>query len=275
MTLNAPHMEKLFPELAAYNDSDYRDLGTSRPTLMIAMTARTGSSHLCSALSSAIKVGQPIELLNARDVLVAVKRKLNATSYAEILSAHIEGSTDYFVFKTGWKDFEYFTDKIFLMFPDLKIIYLNRLDVEAQAVSVVKALRSGKWHDSTEQLRKVELEPARLRDTYDISDVCTFVDWLNLEKKEWEQFFFRRDLEPIRICYESFCDDVSHAVRRITRSIGVDDAQLGDIKSTYKAVSDTVNDEWLARTRDYLSGKFYQRVKSAVAQDAVISPFRR
>jgi len=260
-TTNIPAIENLFPEVAQFKLADFARIGTDRPTLMIAMTARTGSSHLCSGLSSVLPIGKPTELLNARDTLVWEKKKRGVSTFAELLESYFDESPETIVFKTSWNDFSYFKDKIFGMFPKLKIIYLNRLDVEAQAVSLFKAIVSGHWHDSPDIKRGEKLTENQLMQKFDLPRICRIIGELDKEKSAWEEFFFTHQTLPVRINYESFMSDLPAAVKLVAKAVGYEHIDVACAHSNFSALSDKVNDEWLKILRNYRSGQFYESHK--------------
>lgn len=256
---------KLFPELEAFEASDFTRIGTTRPTLMIAMTARTGSSHLCSGLSSVLPIGKPTELFNGRDTLVWEKEQRGVKTFEELLKQYYSESQHTIVFKTSWVDFDYFKDKLFNLFPNSKVIYLNRLDIEAQAVSLFKALVTKKWHEIGSIARPSEEPLDTVLNKFDLVRICSVIRTLEREKSAWENFFFKQGLNPARINYEDFTNDLSAAVKFVAMNIGFKDVDVSTIKSDFSLLSDKVNEKWLRDVRDYRSGLFYQKYFSAQA----------
>jgi LPS sulfotransferase NodH len=239
---------------------------------MIAMTARTGSSHLCSGLSSVLPIGKPTELFNARDTLVWEKKKRGAKDFAELLQAYYAESDDTIVFKTSWVDFDFFQDKIFDMFPNLNFIYLNRLDIEAQAVSLFKALVTKKWHEAS-SIAFTRDEPFDVvLQKFDLVRICSLIKMLEQEKRSWEKFFFTQGLTPPRIHYEDFTSDLSTAVKFVAMNIGYKEICASDVESEFSVLSDKVNEQWLRDVRDYRSGLFYQRLQESTDFPGRTSP---
>ncbi len=256
-------IETLFPELSSFGDSDFSRIGSDRPTLMIAMTARTGSSHLCSALSSVLPIGMPTELFNARHSLVWEAKRRNVTTYADLLADYIQESKDILVFKTNWLDFAYFKDRVWNMFPNLKIMYLNRLDIEAQAVSLHKAVVSGDWHDAPMIKRPPNLSEEELNNRFDLVSICHKIFELEKEKRSWEDYFFAKQARPLRMNYENFQLELGRSVEIIADYIGCPDIDSSSVNSDFKLISDKVNADWLIKVRNYRNGNFYKRYKDA------------
>jgi len=141
-------IEDIFPELHQLSTDELRQIGVTKPALMIAMTARTGSSHLCSGLASILRAGRPRELFNTRSNKTAEQKRRGAKTFGEFLAQYAAASDDYVVFKSCWQDFDYFQEKIELLFPNLEWVYVNRFNIEAQAISLYRATITGYWHDS-------------------------------------------------------------------------------------------------------------------------------
>jgi len=247
-------LEVLFPELRHLSTDDLRQIGITKPTVMIAMTARTGSSHLCSGLASVIRAGKPRELFNTRSNKTPDQKRRGAKTMGEFLAQYAAASEDCVVFKTSWLDFEYFQDKIQLLFPNLKVVYLDRFDIEAQAVSLYRAILSGYWHDSPDKAAPPKRGIDEIRNLFDVRKICHIIDTLSHEKWMWEDYLFRHDLRPIRIYYEHFSDDLREVVARIVRHLDVPHGSLDGLASTFKAVSDEVNQDWILKLRRYRNG---------------------
>lgn len=255
-----PHpMERLFPELSLIDRSELKAMGTIRPVLMIAMTARTGSTHLCSGLSSIFTTEMPVEIFNGRDTMVWEKQHRNVQTFAEFLKQYYEERKNMIIFKTSWNDFSFFRDKVFTLFPNLKFLYLNRLDTEAQAVSLFKAIISSKWHDTPSLAAPAKMSDEELQAKFDLKRICQLILSLEQEKRQWENFFFANDLQPARINYESFKDGLGKAIQQILHHNGYPPLDTSIVKSDYKKLSDAINDAWVAAVHDYRSGKFYEQ----------------
>ena len=232
------------------------------------MTARTGSSHLCSGLSSVLPVGRPTELLNGRDNLRWEKQRRKVDTYEALLAQYFEESEEAVVFKTSWSDFIYFQDKIFLLFPNLKIVYLNRLDIEAQAVSLYKAIATGDWHDAPSIRRAEPLSEEEIEKRFDLLRICHAIRSLEQEKQAWENFFFLQKLQPARVCYENFKGDLRHAVVIIASHLDLEQSKTAEVKSEFRVLSDDINESWLMRVRNYRNGEFYKKYAAGELQKA-------
>jgi LPS sulfotransferase NodH len=252
MTNNA--VEAIFPELIDYKSEDYYKIGTDKKVIMIAMTARSGSSHLCSSLDSILNSGKLMELFNARDNLVYQKSKYSSNSFGDLLASALQECDDVYIFKTNWIDFQYFLPNISKLFRNLKIIYLDRLDIVAQAVSLHLAQTTNRWHIS----ESIDASSsARLNELLTINNnirICANIDDLTSEKHSWECYFHQHLLQPLRIFYEFLDKDMETTVKQIClfADILCPDSIL--INSKFNRLSSPINEALISRIRYYRSG---------------------
>jgi LPS sulfotransferase NodH len=264
---NRSRILSLFPELAEYGPEDYARIGTPRPVLMVAMTARTGSTLLMGGLSQALNLGNPAdmtEIFNSREILPWYKNNRNLQSFAQILQSYYSRSASHIVFKTNWQDFAFFKDHIGVMFPNLKMLYLDRISIEAQAVSVVKAMESNVWHTASDTEIQNQRDKAEdIESKFDLVRICRTIGTIAAEKANWERLFFDSGREPVRLIYEGFSEDLQMGINRVATAIGIDASTLPRVRPYFKKLSDSVNDNWVKKVKDYRSGAFYRRTIAA------------
>ena len=241
---------KLFTELQSYKDEDFEKLSINKPVLMIAMTARTGSTHLCSALSSIVDIHLPNEFFNPRGPILVNLRRRNVSNFHDYFKSIAQDPGGCLIFKTSWKDFSYFRSAYQLMFPDLYVLYLNRLDMEKQAVSLYKAKMSGLWHDAG---ANKSTPKEKFDEDFDIKAINNCMLDLEKEKALWESFFVAEGLDPLRLYYEDFEHDVENTVNYILQFLGIDNNKK--VISKYNKVSDEINEKWLRKLKEYRSVK--------------------
>jgi trehalose 2-sulfotransferase len=258
-----PEVEKqasifdLFPDFREIQDDQLVGCRCEKPTLMIAMTPRTGSTHLCASLGMAANIGCPAELFNPRGVTQHEKKRRNVSSFSQYIKSVSEDQGDYVSFKISWLDFKPFVGVYKKIFPNIKIIYLNRLDIVAQAVSLALATNSGRWHESTADGQRIAADNDQRKPVFDLVRICNTITYLENEKKNWELFFFSEFINPARINYESFCDDVNTAIRFIQQHLELSFVREIAPNTGFRKLSDEVNDEWIAKVNYHRSGRFY------------------
>jgi LPS sulfotransferase NodH len=247
----------LFPELLEIQEDQLASCRCEKPTLMIAMTPRTGSTHLCASLGRAADIDSPAELFNPRGVAQHEKKRRGVSLFSEYIKSVSEDRGPYLSFKISWLDFNPFAGIYKRIFPNIKIIYLNRLDIVAQAVSLVLATSSGRWHETADSGIITGPGNDQSQPGFDLTRICDAITRLENEKNSWESFFFSEFINPARINYESFSADVNTAIRFITRHLDLSLVREIDPGAGFRKLSDKINDDWIAKVNYHRSGRFY------------------
>ena len=245
-------IKQCFPELANYKSSDFADVAINKPTIMIAMTARTGSTHLCSALSSIPEFGEVTEIFNPRGPIQDLKIRRNVSTFSDYMKSFNSESSNYFAFKVAWLDFAFFSKYYKLIFPDLRLFYIDRFDIEAQAISSFRAKVTGIWHDTPSiQHRKTQMSEEELMRMFDLRAICLNIRELEIEKMNWEKFFFNECLIVPRIHYEQFEEDVSIALKYLFHCFNIPSENVSFAKSKYRKISDKTSEAWLLALKQF------------------------
>ena len=247
----------LFPELREIQDDQLASCRCEKPTLMIAMTPRTGSTHLCASLGRAADIDSPAELFNPRGVAQHEKKRRGVSLFSEYIKSVSEDRGRYLSFKISWLDFKPLVGMYKEIFPNIKIMYLNRLDIVAQAVSLVLATSSGRWHESTDGGVIIGPGDNQSQPNFDLVRICDAITYLENEKNNWEYFFFSEFMNPARINYESFSDDVNTAIRFIQQHLELSFVREIDPGTGFRKLSGKLNDDWIAKVNYHRSGHFY------------------
>ena len=249
-------LAEAFPDFGYFREADFLPASCRKPTIMLAMTPRTGSTHLCAALAAA-SAGHcaPDEVFNPRGVVQNLKQRRQVDTFADYIEAFERQPGPFFMFKTTWHDFRAVAPFSRRMFPDLRVIYLDRQDTVAQAVSMFRAMTTELWHKHPDgrmggQVAKNGLLPAaQIRTKFDAARIAKIIDDLEQERSGWMTFFAAERIEPLRITYEAFRDDVQVALRQIGTRFGLAlDRPVGPEVGCVR-LADEINDEWVARVR--------------------------
>jgi LPS sulfotransferase NodH len=139
-------------------------------TLAILFTPRSGSTLLSREIGRRYRIGEIRESLNPQQILSRAKR-IGSESPASILRDSIRtlGEDGWFAFKAGG-DALAIAERSGLIeayLPGLRFILLRRRDLVAQAVSIVKAEITGRFHSP-----QTETRPAQLSD-YSRDEILT------------------------------------------------------------------------------------------------------
>ena len=240
---------EVFPDLRALAQERFAGSGCTKPAIMIAMTARTGSTHLCSALAAAGDVGRPGEIFNPRGVAGAERERRGVRSFADYMRSFNAEPSPVFIFKTNWHDFSPFARDWRTLFPNLRVVYLDRKNLAAQAVSLYRAQISGTWHQPARQARACADE---WRDSFDLERICALMQELTVEKHAWERFFSAEELTPPRLFYEDFHKDVGLGLDFLARETGL--ALRPDIPpgTGFEKLADTLTRDWVERVQRHV-----------------------
>ena len=248
----SPAMKECFPELADYNHADFSNVAITKPTIMVAMTARTGSTHLCSALSNTCGFGEVTEIFNPRGPVQELKNRRSASSFSDYMKSFNSEPTVYFGFKVAWLDFASFSQYYKTIFPNLRVFYLNRFDIEAQAISTFRAKITGIWHDAPHMPKPLKNIPdEELIRKFDLRAICRTIKELEAEKVNWENFFFNEGMNVPRIHYEQFENDVNIALKFFFRCFDISCDGAAEVKSDFRKISDKTSEAWLIALKQF------------------------
>jgi len=205
---------------------------------------RSGSNLLCQFLSSTDQLGYPLEYFNgpgrralglpdfpdAPELQIKAVLRLGATPngvYAVKLFA-----SQFAAFSRGlqWMD----------LLPNLHFVYLTRDDLLGQAISWARALQ-------TEQYRSTQ--PAKRLAVYDTDLIRFQLTAIVRERAQWETFFARTGIEPLRIVYERFLENPSSYVDLVATLVGVENPAVDQRKVDLAIQRDAVTEEWKQRFR--------------------------
>jgi LPS sulfotransferase NodH len=205
---------------------------------------RSGSNLLCQYLSSTDQLGNPLEYFNGPG-----RRGLGLPDYPDAAELQIEavlrlGATPNGVYavKLFASQFAAFSRRLRWMdlLPNLHFVYLTRDDLLGQAISWARALQ-------TEQYRSTQ--PAKRPAVYDADLIRSRLTAIVRERAQWEAFFARTGIEPLRIVYERFLEDRSSYVDRVASLVDIENLAVDHQKVDLVIQRDTVTEEWKQRFR--------------------------
>ena len=205
---------------------------------------RSGSNLLCQYLSSTDQLGYPLEYFNGPG-----RRALELPDYPDTPKLQIEavlrlGSTpnEVYAVKLFASQFAAFSRRLRWMdlLPNLHFVYLSRDDLLGQAISWARALQ-------TEQYRSTQ--PAKQVAVYDAELIRFQLTAIVRERAQWETFFARTGIEPLRIVYERFLEDRSSYVDRVADLVDVENPAVDQRRVDLVIQRDAITDEWKQRFR--------------------------
>ncbi len=174
-----------------------------------------------------------------------------------------QGPGDVFVFKVNWEDFSPFARVFRNIFPRIQVLYLSRIDIVRQAVSLHRAMASGVWHVTVGESAKHRSSIERKAAKFDLLHILTMLGKIEEERAGWENFFFKNDMQPGRVFYEHFAEHPHKILQMISRRFNFKldnpiSEELGFIK-----LADDVNEEWVRLVNRYRTGHFFADVRQA------------
>jgi LPS sulfotransferase NodH len=205
---------------------------------------RSGSNLLCQYLSSTDQLGTPLEYFNGPG-----RRALGLPDFPDAPELQMEavlrlGATPNGVYavKLFASQFATFSRRLRWMdlLPDLHFVYLSRDDLLGQAISWARALQ-------TEQYRSTQ--PAKRPAVYDADLIRSQLTAIVRERAQWEAFFARTGIEPLRMVYERFLGDPSSYVDRVANLVGIENPAVDQRRVDLVIQRDAVTEEWKQRFR--------------------------
>lgn len=240
---------------------------------IICTSPRSGSTLLCKLLAATGIAGNPSSLfyrpavsdwltrLGVTPAETATEREV----LKEVFEAAIrKGSMDTPVFglRQQRHGFEFLCEKLAILhlgdrtdaerfqrtFGPTLFIHLTRADKLAQAVSYLKAEQSGLWHlapDGTELERTAPHRPP----VYDDDAIRACIETMAAYDRQWEAWFEREAIAPLRISYDELSDDPAATLRTVLDHLGLDPAAAAGIEPSVRKLADSTSQEWVARFR--------------------------
>lgn len=219
-------------------------------TYMIAMTPRSGSSHLCDVLKNCKRLGRPGEMLS-RPFLPNILRSAPARSPDEYLKhvlRVIKTPNGVSGIKASWFQFNDFSQVLadVSLLRKFRFIYLTRRDIYAQAVSLYCATESNVFHTnkSHESSELAKLETLQ----YDYEKILYWKKHIEVQEEGWVKFFVQHNIYPLCITYEEIEASVTAVALRIGRYLNRPQATHGlTEESIFQKIGDRRNVEWASR----------------------------
>jgi LPS sulfotransferase NodH len=221
-------------------------------SFIVCATPRSGSSLLCELLAGTELAGAPSEVFD-RNQMQEFRRVWDVDTFDQYLDALMTKKTSpngVFGIKAHYHQLvEAFGDVESVVvrpedlgdrFPDLRLVYIKRLDHVRQAVSFARATQTEQWttaHDASP-------EPP----TFDPDQIGSLLGWIKREEVAWERFFAESAAPLHRVVYEDFVDALDETVTAVMRFLGIElPAGFTVPAPTIGRQADALNDDWVAR----------------------------
>ncbi len=203
-----------------------------RPTTgyFLCATPRTGSTWLCSLLSSTGVLGRPESYFREPDEPMWAERfnipVLNgrARDYAAFIESVRTAATTVngvFAARVMWGSLERIIeglppgtsdrDVLELALGPLSFVFLTREDTDAQARSWARAEQTGVWHEG---------DAARISPQPDGPSPEDYATTIRAHNAAWQEWFDRQGIEPLRVSYEGLVGDPDATVEGVASHLG-------------------------------------------------------
>jgi len=222
----------------------------------ICATPRTGSTLLCGLLASSGVAGRPESYFRAQDMgLWAARWGLPPgapfAGYLRAARAAGRGGGGPFAARVMWgtmaevvqgiarpggRDMDALTQE----FGACRFVYLRRQDTVAQAVSLLRAEQTGRWHTT-----QAPAPTGRAR--YDCAALRARVAEMEAHSAAWAAWFRANGIAPHALTYEALARDPEGGAREVLRFLGLPAAM--SLHAPTRRMADAVSADWAARYR--------------------------
>jgi LPS sulfotransferase NodH len=241
-------LEDVFPDFATLQNQGFAGVSCNKPTIMIAITPRTGSTLLCTALHQAGHSNEPNEIFNPNGPARQEAERRGTGSFAAYMASFARDPDPAFIFKIGCFNARPLANSLTRLFPQLRVVYLDRRNIAAQAVSQFRAELSGTWHARPGQ-------PHRAFDwngKFDLAHICAIIRIMEQEKRDWEAWFVNNNITPLRLDYRQLETSLGEAVRQIADTMNLPLRPEAVAGGGVLKLADELSADWTERVQKHL-----------------------
>jgi LPS sulfotransferase NodH len=212
-------------------------------TLAICSTPRSGSSLLCELMFNTGLAGAPTEFFD-REQMERFGERWGAQGFDEYVRALLAKKTSpngVVAFKVHWEQFagEFEGRELDDLFPNVRYVYMRRVDHVRQAVSWARAEQTGQWASDHAVYGSAEYDPDHIR---------RMLTRIERAEEGWEEYFRAAGADPLRIVYEQFMESPRDCLREVLELAGVPLPEgLAIAPPTLERQADELSEEWVRR----------------------------
>jgi LPS sulfotransferase NodH len=227
-------------------DHVYEGAPPPRVSFMVCAMPRSGSSLLCDVLAATELAGAPTEFFDPNQ-MHEFQRLWGATTFEQYVEALIAKKTSpngVFGLKAHYHQFDNaFRDRdVDALLPNLRLVYIQRMDRVRQAVSFAIAMQTERWTSLH--------EPPPIPPVYDAAQIRELLEWIEREEVAWERYLARSRRPLLRLTYEGLVESVERTVMEVMRFLEIELPHGFELPApTLGRQADAVNDEWAVRYR--------------------------
>lgn len=236
--------------------------------LILCASPRSGTTLFCDLLTATGVAGRPASYYRVEDIAEWAARMGVAPgegaaferAYLDAVVKRGTADTGTFALRLMWPSLAELTARLELVFPGLAddaarleaafgaplYVHLSRRDKVAQAVSRLKAHQTGLWHmgaDGTERERTA----AHQAPVYDFERIAGFVAEAETADAEWNRWFARHGITPVRVSYEDVAADPRAALAEVLAALGRDPALAQGAEIRTAKMANAESRAWASR----------------------------
>ncbi|MEM9350403.1 MAG: Stf0 family sulfotransferase [Pseudomonadota bacterium] len=240
---------------------------------MICTTPRSGSTLLCGLLAATGCAGKPDSHFHVPSLpawlesygLIDQTFLTDRDAIGAVVNAAIErgtGDGEFFGLRLQHDSFTFFlsaldtltpgcqsdTEMLEAVFGPMTILYLERYDKLAQAVSLSIAVQSGLWHRNADGSERERTAPNRTP-SYDRANIQSHLSAVTAQNAAWRDWFASQRIAPYRFTYEDLADAPREVLADTLRILGQDPEAAANVPIPTAKLADETNAHWAARFR--------------------------
>ena len=251
---------------------DFERAAPFRKSYFVASSYRCGSQYLCSRLWQTGVLGAPSEVLSPTNEMRIFMNRFKTSSPAEYVATLVERRTSkngVFAMKAHFHHFEAFLrgyPSLLQVLSPMTFIYISREDKIAQAVSMAKALQTGRW---TSRMAAEPVSPLQ----YDREMIANCLEDIKQQDLNWRRWFETHNVTPFQVTYNEVATDADRVVRNIVELLGVqNDERVAVNVPPVKKQGDETNREWIERfEREAKAGGQSRQANAGGGEDRVLA----
>lgn len=230
-------------------------------------TPRTGSTLLCGLLASAGVAGRPESYFRRQgqhgyavqwDIAGSPDGGFRYADYVRAALAAGRTGNGVFAARVMWETMEEVVGELGTMSPalsgrsasllarafgDVRFIYLRRVDIVAQAVSLLRAEQTNVWHDPVQATRTEPDHDAQ----FDFDQIHQRVQMIDQHNSAWQGWFSSVGIEPFPVLYEELAADPAGITHRVLDFVGLELPPGRELVVQHRRLADELSTRWIAR----------------------------
>jgi LPS sulfotransferase NodH len=144
------------------------------------------------------------------------------------------------------------SERFQLAFGTILFVHLTRPSKIDQAVSYTKAQQTGLWHMAPDG-SELERNAPHSEPFYDAARLQSCFETMTRYDREWNDWFARECIEPLRLSYDDLSLDPSRVLRLVLDKLGLNRQAATGVTPDVRKLADSVSNDWAVRLRAELS----------------------